>query len=126
MCQQSLGQTMLVIEQVAVFDSRWARPQKTGAALSDGMQLPSQGIRVAPASLAGKAFTQRDGNGAGHGLAGQSRQVASEQTGFVILDVETHGRPHGRKGMFSLPYAASQLRATPVPARTGRTLPSRS
>ncbi len=44
-------------------------------ALSDGVQLPREDSRIVPAFLACKAFTQRNGNRAGHGLAGQTRQL---------------------------------------------------
>lgn len=112
---------MFIVEQVAMLDGRWPRFQRRGATPTDGKQLLDAGVRVTPALLPRKAFAQRDGDGAGHGLARQPRQVASEQTSFLVLDVQTHDPPRGGRTYLYLPYASSQL-----PARPRRTWPRQS
>ena len=44
-----------------------------------------------------KPFAQCDGDRTGHGLTGQSRQLASEPTGLFVLDVQAHFLHLGRK-----------------------------
>ena len=73
-----------------------SRPQQFGAALSDDVQLSRKDSRIVPTFLACKAFAQRDGNRAGHGLTGQTRQLTGQPAGFLVLGIEAHGRPPGR------------------------------
>ena len=70
---------------------RRPRHQQLGATLRDGARLLQAGpLDAACVPLAFQAFAQRDGNRAGHGLAGQPGEFASQSAGFIILDVEKY------------------------------------
>ena len=71
-----------------MLDRRRTRRQKAGAALSDGVQLPSQNIRTASVSFTLQAFAQSDGDRTRLGPAGQLRQLSRQSAGLFVLDIE--------------------------------------
>ena len=61
---------------------RRTRLRKTGAALSDGVQLPSQDIRAASVPFTLQAFAQSGSDRIRPGLAGQLRQLSHQSAGL--------------------------------------------
>ena len=86
---------MLVVEQSTVVHCGGAGPQQRGASLSDRMQLSRQRISAVAATLLLQAISQCNGDRAGHGLARETGELASEPAGLVVLDVEAHRMPLG-------------------------------
>ena len=71
-----------------MLDHRRTRLQKAGAALSDGVQLPSQNICAASVPFTLQAFVQSDGDRTRLGLAGQPRQLSRQSAGLFVLDID--------------------------------------
>ena len=88
--------------------------QEPCAALGDGSKLSNAGFDAAPALLALQAFVQRDGDCAGHGLAGQPGQLAGEPAGLLVLDVEAHRPSMVEDDCSCLPYGDRRSNSTEV------------
>ena len=76
-----------------MLDRGRAGSQQARTALGDGSHILKPFFRAANSALAFQSFAQCDRDRAGHRVAGQARKLASELTGFVVLDVECQGGP---------------------------------
>ena len=74
-----------------MFDGGRPRSEQASTALGDGTHLAKTRRRAAEAVFPVEAFPQRDGDGTGHGFAGQTGEFSGEAAGFVVLDAQAHG-----------------------------------
>lgn len=86
-----MRQTPLVVEFLAVFNGGRPPFEQAGTALGDDTHIANALRCTAEAVFPVEAFPQRDGDGAGHGFAGQTGEFCGEAAGLVILDVQAHG-----------------------------------
>ncbi len=79
-----------------MFHGRRPRFQQASAVLLDCMKLAGKCVGTVSVPLTIQVFAQRNRDGTGHGLAGQSRRLARELASLIILDVESHLEPVGK------------------------------
>lgn len=99
---------------------RRPQSQELGATLRGGPHPPHAGFDTVCVPLALEAFTQRNGNCAGLGLAGQSGQLIGESAGFFVPDVEAHGR---MSRLMADGEVDDALQCQPLPERRPRSTP---
>ena len=75
-----------------MLDSRRAGFQQGSAALGYGAHVSKPLVHAADSTLPFESLAQCDRDRARHRVAGQACEFASELAGFIVLDVEPHGR----------------------------------
>ena len=95
-----------------MLDSGRAGPEQACATFGYGAHIPKSFLGTANSSLSLGPLAQCDRDCSRLGVSGETCELAGKLTGFVVLDVESHGGYPGRLFSICLPYALTGFNAS--------------